>query len=109
MFTRASRTIFTVSLVLVLAACAKQENAELQWARAALQRNPNFELVATDEHNGTFTLRDKQTGEGRGVGLQDIGAAPVSALAAPPAPAPSVAAAPTPAASPAVTASPPAA
>jgi hypothetical protein len=94
MFTRTARTTLTCSLLLFLAACAKQENAEVQWARAALQRNPNFELIATDEHNGTFTLRDKQTGEVHAVSLNDIGAAPVSALVATqlpaPAPTPSV-------------------
>ena len=82
MFTRTSRTTLLFSVLLFLVACAKQENAEVQWARAALERNPNFELIATDEHNGTFTLRDRQTGEVHAVSLNEIAAAPVSALVA---------------------------
>jgi hypothetical protein len=78
--------------MLSIAACAKQENTELQWARAALQRNPNIEVIATDELASTFTVRDRHTGETRTVSLNEIAGAPVSALVAQalaaPAPAP---------------------
>ncbi len=79
---RTSRATLAFAVLLVLAACAKQGNPELEWARAALQRNPNIELVATDERSGTFTVRDKQTGEVQAVSLQDLAAAPLSALTA---------------------------
>lgn len=80
------------------AACAKRENAELEWARAALQRNPNVEIVATDAQAGVFTLRDKHSGTVKTVALKDLAATPTSQLveaalatppigAAPPAPA----------------------
>lgn len=79
-------------------ACAKRENAELEWARAALQRNPNVEIVATDAQAGVFTLRDKHSGTVKTVALKDLAATPTSQLvqaalatppigAAPPAPA----------------------
>lgn len=71
------------------AACAKRENAELEWARAALQRNPNVEIVATDAQAGVFTLRDKRSGTVKTVALKDLAATPTSqlvqaALATPP-------------------------
>ena len=50
-------------LVLLLAACAKQEAVrEIDWAKAALARNPAYEIVATDESAGVFTVRDTTTG-----------------------------------------------
>lgn len=75
-------------------ACQQQDRAQgepqetataesaMNWARDALQRNPNLELVATDATTQVFTVRDKQTGEVRAVKLSELAAAPVSALAA---------------------------
>lgn len=73
----------------VTTACAKRENAELEWARAALQRNPGLEIVATDEQAGVFTLRDKRDGTMTTVTLKELAAVPASllvqtALATPP-------------------------
>lgn len=85
----------SVITIISLSGCAKKENAELDWARAALERNPNVEIVATDEQNGVFTLRDKHNGEVRVVGLGDLAAAPVAQLTLPaPATAPVAAATP---------------
>lgn len=74
--------------MLSLTACARKENLELQWARTALERNPNVEIVATDEGNGVFTLRDRHNGEVRVVGVGDLAAAPISQLVLPAVPEP---------------------
>lgn len=65
---------------LVLAACAKQESIrEIDWAKAALSRNPDYEIVATDETAGVFTVRDTATGEVSTLRLKDLIAAPKEA------------------------------
>lgn len=81
----------TAAIVLLIAGCAKRESAELEWARAALLRNPNIEIVATDAQAGVFTLRDKDNGMVRTVGLQELAAAPASELIRKPVPAPATA------------------
>lgn len=68
------------AVVLALAACAPRENPELQWARAALQRNPNVDIVAVDSQTGVFTLRDRRTGVVQAVGLNELAAAPMGRL-----------------------------
>jgi hypothetical protein len=55
---------------------------ELNWARAALQRNPTLELVATDTQTGVFTVRIKSTGETRIVKLSELAAGPAELMAA---------------------------
>jgi len=90
---------------LVLAsACSKQESArEIDWAKAALARNPAYEIVATDENAGVFTVRDTATGVVHTLRLEDLVAAPAPAKAAKPALAAAApAAAPEPVESPAV-------
>jgi hypothetical protein len=54
----------TLATVLVLiAGCAKQEQVrEIDWAKAALARNPAMEIISTDETAGVFTLRDTTDG-----------------------------------------------
>lgn len=81
--------------VLVLAACQRAEEppvaetpvaqpsgggSELDWARSALERNPNVEVVATDRVAGVFTLRDRDSGAVTTVKLADLAATPVAAL-----------------------------
>lgn len=78
--TRKVRWVLPLLAIAVASACAKQESSELQWARSALARNPDVEIVAADESAGVFTLRDRQTGEVTAVPLQEIAAAPVSQL-----------------------------
>lgn len=82
----------------VLAACSQQESVrEIDWAKAALARNPDYEIVATDENTGVFTVRDTATGTVTTLKLRDLMAAPPPPReAARPAPAPE----PTPAESP---------
>jgi len=83
-----ARWLLLAALLSVTTACVKKQNAELEWARAALQRNPNLELVATDEQSGMFTLRDRHSGEVHAVALRDLAAAPLSQLVQPAQPAP---------------------
>ncbi|HEV2229113.1 MAG TPA: hypothetical protein VGR86_09150 [Steroidobacteraceae bacterium] len=48
---------------LALAACSRQGQDEMSWARAALERNDRLEIVAADPQSRTFTVRSKDTGE----------------------------------------------
>jgi len=68
------------AVMLTITACSPRENPELQWAHAALQRNPNVEIVAVDNQTGVFTLRDKRTGAMQAVGLNELAAAPMDRL-----------------------------
>jgi hypothetical protein len=95
MKTRIALTLTTLALVLI-SACSKQERVrEIDWAKAALARNPTVEIIATDEATGVFTVRDTSTGATHKLRLEELIAGPpppkVAALpaapAAPPAPA----------------------
>lgn len=101
---------FAIAAALTLAACnrgdaPKQEaaaaaanaataNAEISWARAALERNPDLEVVASDPHSGVVTVKHKSTGEIETVKASEIAAVSPSQLkamnvqAAPPEPEP---------------------
>lgn len=64
----------------LLAACSRQESQrEIDWAKSALSRNPSYEIVATDESAGIFTVRETETGEVRTLHLKDLIAAPLPA------------------------------
>ncbi len=69
--------------LLALAACSRQGQDEMTWARAALERNDRVEIVAADPQSRTFTLRMKDTGELRMVRLDQV----VAGVPAAPAPA----------------------
>jgi hypothetical protein len=88
-------SIAALSTLLLLTGCAKQERLrEMDWARAALARNPALEIVAADEVAGTFSVRDTATGSLRLLRLEDLVAGPApSKVAAQPAPATPAAAA----------------
>jgi hypothetical protein len=60
----------------------QERSSELDWARAALQRNPTLELVATDTISGVFTIRNRNTGEMHTVKVSELAAVPVSSLTA---------------------------
>ena len=87
--------IAAAATLALLAGCGQQESArEIDWAKAALARNPAFEIVATDETAGVFTVRDTVTGTVRTIRLEELIATPLPARAipavaqpAPPAPA----------------------
>jgi hypothetical protein len=76
MKTRAFPLLFAASLA-IAAGCTRQESArEIDWAKAALARNPAYEIVATDERAGIFTVRDTATGVVTTLRLEDLIAAP---------------------------------
>jgi len=62
--------------LLALAACAREGEDKMGWARAALERNDRLEVVAADPHSGTFTVRVKDTGELRMVRADQLIAGP---------------------------------
>jgi len=86
--------LLTAASLLILAACGKQDRAhEVEWAKAALARNPALEIISTDEAAGVFTVRDTSNGSLYKLQLGELIAAPpppkvVAKPAAPPAPAP---------------------
>jgi hypothetical protein len=84
-----TRTItILVSTVLILAACGRQERVrEIDWAKSALARNPAYEIVATDETAGVFTVKDTANGTVSAIRLEDLIATPAPARGAQPAPA----------------------
>jgi hypothetical protein len=76
-----TRTIAILTFtVLVLAACGRQERArEIDWAKSALARNPAYEIVATDESAGVFTVKDTASGTVSAIRLEDLIATPAPA------------------------------
>jgi hypothetical protein len=82
--------LITASALGLVSACARQESVrEIDWAKAALARNPAYEIVATDESTGIFTVRSTATGRFETLKLHDLIAAPVPPkVVAQPAPAP---------------------
>src|SRR6516225_1298925 len=62
--------------LLTLAACGREGQDEMGWARAALERNSAIEVVAADQQSRTFTVRLKDTGELRMVRADQVVALP---------------------------------
>jgi hypothetical protein len=76
MNTRVSTFLLACGLAFA-SACAKQETVrEIDWAKSALARNPAYEIVATDETKGVFTVRDTTTGSVQTLRLEDLVAGP---------------------------------
>jgi hypothetical protein len=59
-----------------LAACGREGEDQMSWARAALERNSAIEVVAADQQSRTFTVRVKDTGELRVVPADQVVASP---------------------------------
>ena len=77
-------TFFAAGGLVLVGGCARQESArEIDWAKAALARNPAYEIVATDESAGVFTVRDTATGTVQTLKLEDLIAAPLASKTAP--------------------------
>src|SRR5688500_4539751 len=81
-----TRTItILVFTVLLLAACGRQERVrEIDWAKSALARNPAYEIVATDESAGVFTVKDTVSGTVSTIRLEELIATPAPARGAKP-------------------------
>jgi hypothetical protein len=82
-----TRTIAILAFTaLVLVACGRQERVrEIDWAKSALARNPAYEIVATDETAGVFTVKDTVSGTVSTIRLEDLIAAPAPNRGAKPA------------------------
>jgi hypothetical protein len=72
---RALKGAVCAALVL-LAACAREGRDQMSWARAALERNGQIEIVAADPQSRTFTVRVKESGELRMVRADQVVAEP---------------------------------
>jgi hypothetical protein len=70
------------------------QSDDFTWARKALERNPQLEVLASDAQSGVYTVRNKTTGEVLALKLDDIAAAPVAQLKSPPPALPAAPAAP---------------
>nr|WP_298718251.1 hypothetical protein [uncultured Steroidobacter sp.] len=88
-----ARVAFSCIALAVLGACNRggepttalpSEPAELTWARAALERNPRYEVLASDTQTRVFTVRDRSTGQVQTINLNDLAAAPLAQLKSPP-------------------------
>jgi hypothetical protein len=67
-----SRLTLSCIALAVLSACNRggdqlpvipTEPPELTWARSALERNPQFEVLASDSQTRVFTVRNRVTGQ----------------------------------------------
>jgi hypothetical protein len=81
------QAVLACAAIVALGACqrsveTREPDAQLAWARAALERNPQIEVVAADSQLGVFTVRDRRTGNVEAVRLQELAAAPISQLRA---------------------------
>jgi hypothetical protein len=75
----AARSAVLLATAVLLAACGRAERVrEIDWAKAALARNPAFEILSTDESTGAFTVRDTSTGAVRTLRLEELVAAPLT-------------------------------
>jgi hypothetical protein len=96
-----SRLTLSCIALAVLSACNRggdqppvipTEPPELTWARSALERNPQLEVLASDSQTRVFTVRSRVTGQVETINLNELAAAPITQLRAAAASAPSAAA-----------------
>lgn len=101
-----SRVALSCIALAVLSACSRggeqtatapTEPPEVAWARSALERNPRYEVLASDTQTRVFTVRDRTTGQVQTINVNELAAGPIAQLRAPPPAAPM---APAPAAAP---------
>jgi hypothetical protein len=84
-----------IAAALALAACNRGEapksepvatsnaanaSAEMSWARAALERNPDLEVVATDPQSGVITVKHRSTGQVEAIKASELAAVTPSQL-----------------------------
>ncbi|MET0661296.1 MAG: hypothetical protein ABW110_24425 [Steroidobacteraceae bacterium] len=73
---------------------ARDDQEQVAWARAALERNPQLEVVATDTDARTFTVKHRGSGTVQVVSLDKLAAIPVGDLTTSATPVPAVPTAP---------------
>jgi hypothetical protein len=89
MFTRrAASAAMTVIVLTALTGCAQDKQAELDWARAALERNPQVKVLSVDTATNSIQVRVKISGEVMTLTPGELAAIPVADLVTPPAPPP---------------------
>jgi hypothetical protein len=66
----------------VVAASAATPGADIAWAKAALERNPELEVLAVDPQTGVVTVKNRNTGETEAVKASELIAVPPSQLRA---------------------------
>ena len=80
-----------IAAALALAACNREApksqpvatanaSAEMSWARAALERNPDLEVVATDPQSGVVTVKHRSTGQVEAIKASELAAVTPSQL-----------------------------
>ncbi|MET0986467.1 MAG: hypothetical protein ABW034_13785 [Steroidobacteraceae bacterium] len=107
--TRLAAELTVLAALVLVTGCAKHDETtvgdrhdqEVSWARAALERNPQLEVVATDTEARTFTLKHRGSGAVQVVSLDKLAAIPVADLTAGSTPVPAAAPAATPDSTPA--------
>lgn len=62
------------------ATSAATATAELAWARAAVERNPDLEVIATDPQSGVVTVKHRGTGEIEAIKASELAAVTPSQL-----------------------------
>lgn len=79
----AARTLAAVAALALLAGCSRPAgDSRLSWAKAALERNPDIEVVGVDPRAGTVTVRLRDSGQTRVVtAAQVVGTLPRQAAA----------------------------
>ncbi len=63
-------------------ASAATPSTDLAWARAALERNPQLEVLAVDPQTGVVTVKNRNTGETEAIKASELVAVPPSQLKA---------------------------
>jgi hypothetical protein len=77
-----SRSYFWLTLATTLAGCTAKGPTELEFARAALERNPQLKVVGTDAARNTIEVRIKATGQVLTVTPGELAALPIADLVA---------------------------
>lgn len=76
------RHVLVIAALLSASACQKS-SADLEWARSALERNPQVEVLASDPRTNVLTIRIKATNTIRTVKLEELAATPQDLLGSP--------------------------
>jgi hypothetical protein len=77
--------LLACGVLATLCACSRENQDEMGWARAALERNTAIEIVAADQKTHTFTIRDKASGAVSTLRADEVVAAPTLAANSAPA------------------------
>ena len=60
------------SALLILSGCDRLTHGDTEWARAALERNPDLTIVASDKDANTFTVQVKGSSELRVIRVDEV-------------------------------------